>query len=275
MTPESTSRGGELAKRHRRSTRLWHWLNAFAVVILLMSGLTIFNAHPRLYWGQFGANQDAAFLEISSSPTSGNLRIGDWRIETTGLLGNWRDSDGNVQRRAFPGWATIPSRYNLALARRWHIFFAWLLGISLAAYLAWSLANRHMIRDLSPRASELHPRHLWHDIKQHALLRFPTGAAALRYNILQKLAYLAVLVLLLPVLVLTGMTMSPGLNAAWPWLLDVFGGRQSARSLHFMGALLMVLFVVVHLLMVLLAGPFNEIRSMITGNYRLPKERKP
>jgi thiosulfate reductase cytochrome b subunit len=106
-------------------------------------------------------------------------------------------------------------------------------------------------------------------------LRFPTGAAALKYSVLQKLAYFGVLFLLLPLLVLTGLAMSPGLNAAWPWLPQVFGGRPSARSIHFIAMTLLTAFIVVHLLMVLLAGPWNEIRSMITGRYRLPKERTP
>ncbi len=109
--------------------------------------------------------------------------------------------------------------------------------------------------------------------EDHARLRFPTGAAALRYNVLQKLAYLIVIFGLLPLVVLTGMTMSPSLDAAWPWLLDLFGGRQSARSLHFLAAAGIAGFILVHLVMVVLAGPLNEIRSMITGRYRLPPER--
>jgi thiosulfate reductase cytochrome b subunit len=115
---------------------------------------------------------------------------------------------------------------------------------------------------------------LWHEIRDHARLRFPAGVAALQYNALQKIAYISVLFGLLPLVVLTGLTMSPGVNAAWPWLLDLFGGRQSARSIHFLCALGFVLFILVHLLMVILAGPLNEIRSMITGRFRLPKERE-
>jgi thiosulfate reductase cytochrome b subunit len=110
-------------------------------------------------------------------------------------------------------------------------------------------------------------------VKEHARLRFPTGAAALRYNVLQKLSYCAVLFGLLPLVILTGLAMSPGMDAAWPLLVDVFGGRQSARSLHFLAAAGLVLFAAVHIVMVLLAGPINEVRSMITGWYRLPRER--
>lgn len=272
MQSSSTAAKGELVFRHRLSTRVWHWTNALAVFLLLMSGLTIFNAHPRLYWGQYGANSDPAIFQIGSTRDTGFLQIGSVRINTTGVLGLWRDEQDVQRRLAFPSWATIPSSYNLALARRWHLFFAWILVVSGTAYLAWSLLNGHLRRDLAPRAEELRPAHVWHDIVQHARLRFPTGQAALRYNILQKLAYLSVLLVLLPLILLTGLTMSPALNAAWPWLLDLFAGRQSARTLHFVAAVLLVAFIVVHLLMVVLAGPLNELRSMITGRFRLPRD---
>ncbi len=264
---------GELAKRHRLSTRLWHWTNALTIFIMLMSGLTIFNAHPRLYWGSYGANQDPAWLQIDNEGDRGYLQIGDWQITTTGVLGSWTNSEGETSTRAFPSWATIPGYYSLSIGRLWHLFFAWVLVLSGLTYWIWSFANRHVQRDLSPRGDELKPRHLWHDVKEHAKLRFPTGTAALRYNILQKLSYLFVLFLLLPTIVLTGLTMSPSMDASWPWLLDLFGGRQSARSIHFICAFLMVGFIVLHLAMVVLAGPYNEIRSMITGRFRIPAKR--
>jgi thiosulfate reductase cytochrome b subunit len=227
--------------RHRIPTRLWHWINAIAVIVMLMSGLMIFNAHPRLYWGQYGANFDQPWIHFAGRPV--------------------------------PGWATIPSTYNLAAARRWHLGFAWILVVGLVAFLLASFWNRHVQRDLTPRAGELRPRHIIHDIKEHARLRFPTGDAALRYNILQKISYVAVIFVLLPLLVLTGLAMSPAMDAAWPWLLDLFMGRPSARSIHFICAMALLAFIAVHLAMVLLAGPFNEIGSMITGRFRLPPER--
>jgi Ni/Fe-hydrogenase b-type cytochrome subunit len=276
MDDGATTSGSQVparVKRHRLSTRLWHWTNALAVFVMLMSGLMIFNAHPRLYWGQYGANFDQPWLSIGSTDTSGHLQIGPVQLPTTGVLGFWRDKEGNIQRRAFPDWATIPSYYSLASARRWHLAFAWLLALSFALYLVWSVFNRHLQHDLAPTRDQLKPRHIWHDIIDHARLRFPRGEAAARYNILQKLAYLGVIFLLLPVLILTGLTMGPGNNAAFPWLLDLFGGRQSARSLHFIAAMLILLFILVHLIMVVLAGPVNEIRSMITGWFRLPPER--
>ncbi len=241
---QTEPQGGDLVKRHRLSTRIWHWINATSVLIMLMSGLMIFNAHPRLYWGQFGANPDKAWLAI-----------------------------GRMDGVAFPGWATIPSGYSLADARIWHFAFAWLLALGLLAYLVTSLINGHIRRDLHITGEEWRPSHLWHDIKEHAALRFPTGIAALRYNILQKLAYCGVLFVLLPLVISTGLTMSPNLDAGMPWLLDFFGGRQSARSLHFIAAAGLVGFFLIHIAMVILAGPFNEVRSMITGWYRLPKDK--
>jgi Ni/Fe-hydrogenase b-type cytochrome subunit len=231
---------GRLVKRHRLSTRLWHWTNAVCVVILLMSGLGIFNAHPRLYWGQYGANFDHAWLVLDR----------------------------------FPGWATIPGHYSLAMSRRWHLAVALIFAFGLLLNMLWSLFNRHLGRDLSIGRDDIRPRHLWRDIMDHARLRFPTGDAASRYNILQKLSYVGVIFVLLPLLIFTGLSMSPGMNAAWPWLIDLFGGRQSARSVHFIAAGLLAAFFLVHILMVLLAGPINEVRSMITGKYRVPPERE-
>jgi len=242
---QAPPRGGDLVRRHHLVTRLWHWTNALAVALMLMSGLMIFNAHPRLYWGHYGANPDFAWLEL-----------------------------GSGTELAFPGWITIPSTYSLADARLWHLGFAWLLVVALAAYLVWALVSGHLRRQIAPRFAELAPAHLWHDIVEHAHLRFPTGAAALNYNVLQKLAYGAVLLVLLPGVILSGMAMSPGLDAAFPWLVDLFAGRQSARSIHFLCAAGLVLFFLVHMAMVVLAGPLNEIRSMLTGWYRLPKAKE-
>ena len=275
LTPDETApKGGDLVQRHRLSTRLWHWINAGTLLILLMSGLMIFNAHPRLYWGQYGANADPAWLQIGSENRGGYLRIGELRVTTTGFLGRWEDASGRTRNRAFPSWATLPSGYNLALARRWHLTFAWVFAIGIVVFGLWSLINGHFWRDLLPKRGELSPRHIWQDIKHHAMLNFPKGAAALNYNILQKASYLGVILVLIPVMILTGLTMSPSMDATWPWLLDVFGGRQSARSIHFIASTLLVVFFIVHLVMVILAGPFNEVRAMITGYFRLPKEKR-
>lgn len=259
--------------RHRLPTRIWHGVNAVTLLVLLMSGLMIFNAHPRLYWGEYGANFDRAWLVIGSTVDEGYLRIGDWRVETTGVLGRWTDAAGEEKTWAFPGWATIPTSYSLADGRRWHLFFAWVMAIGLTLYMLWTAIGGHLKKDLHVRRDEWSPRHIWHDIKDHARLRFPRGEAEARYGILQKLSYIGVIFILLPLMIATGLTMSPGLNASAPWLLDLFGGRQSARSIHFIAAWALVAFFLVHILMVLLAGPVNEVRSMVTGWFRLPPEK--
>ena len=273
MSDADSIRPGDLVKRHRLSTRLWHWTNAVAFFVMLMSGLMIFNAHPRLYWGSYGANFDAPWLVIDDEEGRGFVRIGALDVTTTGVLGVYEDKEGVTRTRAFPWWATIPSDYSLSDARLWHLAFAWVLSVSLLAYMVVSLLNRHFRRDLRFRRGELAPRHVWQDVKDHARLRFPTGAAALDYNVLQKLSYAVVLFVFLPGIILTGMMMSPGLNAAFPWMLDLMGGRQSARSLHFLFAFALLGFFFVHVAMVVLAGPINEVRSMIDGRFRVPGRR--
>lgn len=266
---------GDVVKRHRLSTRLWHWTNALTLLVMLMSGLMIFNAHGRLYWGQYGANDDKAWLVIDDAGDTGFVELAGVRVETTGVLGIWTNAEGEVKRRAFPYWVTIPSGYDLQAARRWHFTFAWILAVALTLYMVRSLWNGHVRNDLHIRRREWSLSHIWHDIKDHARLRFPTGAAARDYNILQKFAYISVIFVLLPLIIFTGLTMSPAMNAAWPWLLDLFGGRQSARSIHFLCAFGLVGFFFVHMAMVILAGPVNEVRSMITGKYRLPGKAEP
>ncbi len=266
-----------LVLRHSLATRITHWLNALCIFGLLMSGLNIFMAHPALYWGQAGSDRDRPAFEIGSvsgedDALKGFVRFGDKTFDTTGALGAVRDADGDWHDRAFPFWATLPSLRDLALGRRWHFFFAWLFVTNLAAYYGFGLGGGHLRRDLLPTRAQLRPKSLAQDLVHHLKLQFPQGEAARHYNPLQKLAYLGVIAVLLPLIALTGMTMSPGMDAILPWLVDLFGGRQSARTLHFIAANLIVLFILVHLVMVVLAGPFNEIRSMITGKLRIASE---
>lgn len=224
-------------RRHALATRIWHWVNAVTIIIMIGSGAMIFGAHPRLYWGEYGANFDHAWLQLPR----------------------------------FPGWFTIPSSYNLALGRRWHLFFALVLGFALLAYMVASLINRHFQRDLRIRAAELAPAHLAADVRDHLAFRFHDPANPAAYNILQKLSYVAIIFVLIPLVIFTGLAMSPGMDAAWPWLLDIFCGRQSARSIHFLCFAAITLFVVVHLALVILSGAWNGVRSMVTGWWRVPE----
>lgn len=264
-----------LVRRHSVATRLTHWLNVLCLGFLLLSGLQIFNAYPQLHWGQYGADDDPAFLKIGSTDDGGTphgfLKIGSLSVSTTGVLGVSK-VDGELASRAFPAWLTLPSYQDLALGRRWHFFFAWAFFLNGLVYLAWGVLSGHFRRDLAPNRHELAPRHLWREIIDHARLRFPSGEAAKRYNALQKLTYIVVIGGLLPLMVLTGLTMSPGVDAVFPILLDIFGGRQSARALHFISASLIVLFVVVHVAMVVLSGLWNNMRSMITGRYAIRQQ---
>ena len=263
--------------RHSLVTRLTHWLNVICLSVLLLSGLQIFNAHPELYWGHYGADGDPSVLTIGSrgqgDDISGFVRIAGIEVPTTGVLGV-STLEGDPTPRAFPAWATIPSFQDLATGRRWHFFFAWLFLVNGILYLGFGVLTGHFRRDLAPAQRDLSPRHLWHEILDHARLRFPQGEQAKHYNALQKLAYLAVIVILLPTMLLTGLTMSPGFDAIVPALVDIFGGRQSARTIHFMTATLLVLFVLVHVAMVVLSGTWNNMRSMITGRYAI-REKGP
>jgi thiosulfate reductase cytochrome b subunit len=263
-----------MVRRHSGVVRLTHWVNVLAVGLLLMSGLQVFNAHPALYWGA-KSRFEQPWLAIGAvergGRTAGVTRVAGHALDTTGVLG-WSGGPGAREARAFPAWATVPSWRDLASGRRWHFFFAWVLVANGLVYLATGLAGGHFLRDLWPTRAQLSPRHLWREILDHARLRFPKGEAAKRYNVLQKLAYLAVALAVLPLMVATGLAMSPGVDAAAPWLPELFGGRQSARSIHFICANLVVLFVLVHVAMVVASGTWNNIRSMITGRYAVDLE---
>ena len=236
MTPLQSG-AAALVFRHRLSVRIWHWVNAVTIFVMMMSGLGIFNAHPMLYWGQYGANLDTPWLTLDR----------------------------------FPGWATIPTDYNLALSRHWHLAFAWVLAFGLLFYFIRSLINRHLQKDLALNRAEVAPSHLWADIKKHA--RFDFSESEARYNPLQKITYSLILFVIMPIMILTGLCMSPGFGGVLPWLTDLFGGRASARSIHFICTAAMAGFILLHITLVILAGPYNEMRSMITGKFRLSPEK--
>ncbi len=258
--------------RHSVTVRLTHWIGAFCMAILLMSGLQILNAHPALYIGH--ASDFAHPIASIGTAQQGSREIGvttifGHRFDTTGALGLSGKSDSDEQ--AFPSWITLPGYQDLATGRRWHFFFAWLLVFDGALYLLYSLVSGHFWRDFVPSRRQL--CRIGHSMLDHLRFRFPRGEEAKRYNVLQRLAYLAIVVIVLPLLILTGLTMSPGLDAAFPFLTVIFGGRQTARTIHFTCAFLVVGFVVVHVAMVLVSGVWNNMRSMITGWYAIEPER--
>lgn len=256
--------------RHRWPLRLMHWINLACMLAMVGSGLQILNAHPALYWGE-ASNFTAPLASAKATTRNGELRgitqVGSSSFDTTGLVGATNTPSGVRVRAVAPSWAMIPGSRNLAAGRRWHFFFGWAWVINGAAYLLWSLGSRHLQRDLAMRRRD------WRDIPKsiidHLRFRHPKGDAALRYNPLQKLAYLGVIFVLTPLIVLTGLSMSPQMDPVMGGLIEAIGGRQSARTLHFIAMSLFVLFAVVHLLMVVFAGPINEMRSMLSGRFRV------
>jgi thiosulfate reductase cytochrome b subunit len=216
--------------KHALSTRLWHWVNAAAIIVLFMSGLNISNAHRYLYWGDYGFDPKDAWLSV--------IR--------------------------FPGWATIPQHYNLAMARDWHILAAWPFGVGLAFIWIAMLANGHFRRDLVTRPADWTPAAVLASLRAHA----GAEGSAQGYNPVQKILYGMVFGVLLPLMLFTGLAISPGFEPAAPWLVDGLGGRQSARSLHFLAACGIFGFLVVHIVLAL--TKWRLIAEMITGGRRDP-----
>ena len=261
--------------RHPLPVRVMHWINVMALVVLLMSGLNIFNAHSALYWGESSYGKTPPLLEMRSvEDNEGNLigitRLFGYKINTTGFLGASKDQDGDLTEQGFPTWITIPGNQWLSMARRWHFFFAWLLVVNGFSFVAYSLLSRHVVRDLLPTSQDLHS--IGRSVVDHLLLRRPKGEEATRYNVIQKMAYLSVIFLMAPAMILMGLGMSPALDALFPGLVSLFGGRQSMRTLHFVIAWALVAFVFVHVFEVIVNGFWNNFRSMITGYFKIPSE---
>ena len=215
-------------KRHALSTRIWHWLNALAFVVLFMSGLNISNAHRYLYWGDYGYDPADAWLAVMR----------------------------------FPAWATIPQRYDLAEARDWHNLSAWVFALALLGMWIASLINRHFTRDIATAPRDWSPMGWLEVIKGHLN---GTKEHTAGYNALQKIAYGLVLGVLLPLMIATGLAISPGFEPAAPWLVDALGGRQSARSLHFIAAWTLFAFAVGHVALAAAKSQRPQLKAMVTG----------
>jgi thiosulfate reductase cytochrome b subunit len=233
--------------RHSALVRATHWINVACIVLLLMSGMAIFNAHPALYAGAQSDFADPLLNLGVSSP------------------------DAKVLSRPFPSWLT--GGLELANGRRWHLFVIWVFILNGLVYFLASLLDEHIWHDLLPHRWQLKLGEVAKTIRHHLRLTFPHQHD---YNVLQKFVYLAMIFVILPGIILTGLSMSPGIDAIAPWLGNIFGGRQSARTFHFVFATLVVLFIVVHVGLVILSGFWNNMRSMITGEYEIdPEEEAP
>jgi thiosulfate reductase cytochrome b subunit len=271
-TPATAAGAAQSIYRHRLPVRVMHWINVVCMTILLGSGLNIFNAHPTLYWGHDSVT-GTPWLSIRGENTPqgpvGKTRIGSTDFQTTGVLGVSK-VNGETTARGFPSWVTIPGPQWLAMARHWHLFFAWLFVVNGVAYVLYTIFSRHLVKDMVPTREEL--RNIGRSIVDHIKFRHPTGAAATRYNVLQSLTYLIVIFVLLPLIVFAGMALSPRIDTVFTGWVDLLGGRQSARSLHFLAAAGLLVFVFIHVFEVIVAGVWNEMRSMITGWYKVPPD---
>ncbi len=270
--PKPAPAASYLYKRHSLPVRLLHWINVLSLTLLLMSGLMIFNAHPSLDWGKSSYTGNPSLLSIGARDDGkgrlqGVTTLLGHEFDTTGLLGASTGANGAQDNIAFPSWITIPGSYSLAEGRQWHFFFAWLLVINGLLYVSHALISRHLRRDLIPGRSDWGS--IGRSIIDHLKFKHPQGEDAKRYNVLQKLAYLSVIFVMLPLIILMGWAMSPFLNSIFPGWIDFFGGRQAARTIHFIVAWLLVAFVAIHVFEVIVSGLWNHLRSMITGQYRI------
>jgi Ni/Fe-hydrogenase b-type cytochrome subunit len=257
----------KLVYRHTGTTRFTHWLFVLAFLALVSSGLQIFNAAPFLDAAD-KSDPGRRVLSIESpADGTGTTTIFGHTFTTTGWLGWTTDGMGSSGPRAFPSWITIPAYQDLADGRRWHFFFAWVMTICGIAYVAWAFA-RGNLRELILRPADV-PKILPMQLYYFRLRKQPPPHG--KYNPLQKTAYTLVIFVFAPLIVLTGLALSPGIDAMLPWLPQVFGGRQFARLWHFAAMLALIGFVFIHVTLVLTTGVFNHLRSMITGYYKLGK----
>ena len=258
-----------LIRRHSLLVRITHWINVLCILVLVMSGLQIFNAHPALYIGQASDFDNPVLTpdrpQHADRPGRRDARFCGVTLQHHRLPRPLHQQRPRCRRAAFPSWLTLPSYQDLATGRRWHFFFAWLFVINGAVYVIASLLSRHVWRDLVPCVAR-DPRHRPLDHRPHPA---PLRSRPRLQRAAEARPISLMIFVVLPLIILAGMTMSPGLNAAFPWLVDLFGGRQTARTIHFIAATAIVLFVIVHVVMVLISGVWNNIRSMITGRYAI------
>jgi thiosulfate reductase cytochrome b subunit len=247
-TRQSAPRG------HTRWVRSCHWIMALSVLTLAFSGFVILMSHPRLYWGVAGNDLMPAWLEL---PISRNYRNPGW--------------DNSFAFFAQTGSPISESRkYHMFNQNSWgrslHFLAAWFLAITVALYAIGGIVSGHFWHHLLPRSGERSPWVLWRDFVSHLSFRFPLAAGGPPYGILQKWTYAGVVFVALPLMIITGFAMSPAITVAYPLLSGMFGGSQSARSIHFLVFTGLMLFVIVHVLMVVLSGFRRQMRAMTLGN---------
>jgi thiosulfate reductase cytochrome b subunit len=241
---------------HARWVRISHWIVTASVVALAFSGVEILMVHPRLYWGEVGNDLTTPLLEL---PISRNHRHGGWAGQTAFFAGGGSPISASRTYDIFNqnGWG-----------RSLHFLAAWILVVTGAFYLLAGVVAGHFRRHLVPTPAQRSLATFWRELTDHVRGRMPTADGGAEYNLLQRGAYLGVIFVALPLLVVTGLTMSPAIAAAFPVMLTVFGGHQSARTLHFAGFAALMLFVAVHVVMVAKSGFRRQMRAMTVGGTR-------
>jgi len=237
--------------RHKRWVKGAHFIITFSFLALTISGFVILMAHPRLYWGQTGNDLTPALFEL---PISRNYHHGGWEksvpfYHTTGSpVSAARTYDIFNEN----GWG-----------RSTHFLAAWFLIITGLVYFITGFFSGHFRSNLLPRTGEFSFKLFWSDLVSH--FRKQSPATSGKYGLLQKITYLAVIFLLFPVVILSGMTMSPAITASYPFLLKMFFGEQSARTIHFFSAAALLLFLLVHVVMVIRSGFKRNIMAITFG----------
>ncbi|HKF46744.1 MAG TPA: cytochrome b/b6 domain-containing protein [Terracidiphilus sp.] len=230
--------------RHSALVRVTHWLTFVSFALLLFTGAEIILTHPRFYWGETG-NVNMKPLFVIPVPSS-------------------RD--------------TVPTGYNYVLpdmngwGRALHFEMAWVLVITALVYGIAGIWTGHFRKHLLPGKGEWSWRAYSKRIAQYLRFAPPDAAETGAYNVLQKAAYLSVIFVLFPMVIWTGLALSPAFDSAFPWAVNVLGGRQSARTLHFFITDALVVFFVVHVVMVAVSGFRARMRAMITGHGEIPED---
>jgi thiosulfate reductase cytochrome b subunit len=241
----STASAAAVRPRHSAVVRAAHWITTLCFFALLVSGVEILISHPRFYWGEAGnALSPPLFkLPIPASRTSVPTGYG------------YVLPDQN-------GW----SRYL-------HFQTAWVAVLTGLLYVAWGLVQGHFRRNLLPARAELTCRGIWAVIARDLRLKPARASETRSYNVLQRLTYLLVIFALFPLVIWTGLAMSPAIASAFPRAVAALGGQQSARTIHFFVSVLLVVFLLVHLVMICLTGFRNRMRAMVTGRPSSGMER--
>jgi thiosulfate reductase cytochrome b subunit len=242
------------ATRHPTWVKLSHWIVTVSFFSLAFSGVVVLMAHPRHYWGETGTNLTPALLEL---PLGRNHRHPGWENETPFFAeaGSPVSASRNFAIFNQNGWG-----------RSLHFLAAWFLVVPGAIYLLCGVFTGHFRRHMVPRAREFGAGLLRQDFWNHLRFRIPAATGGPHYGLLQKITYCGVIFGALPLAVVTGLAMSPAITASYPFLSDMFGGFQSARTVHFFTSVVLVLFVIVHVMMVVKSGFRRHMRAMTIGD---------